>query len=328
MQRLPNEPAPLLGPRSRFARTFFLWEKGDSRPVNCHPEIVVILKKLMKRRTARDIYPNLPPITMTRLICPVKPEFRKKLDSILARAGGEEEFRRKVESAINLIDKNGEVDEHLMTLRAQIDIAKLPEIETWLDQAEQTGEHVVLYSPFRAIVNHLFNHRKKWGVIRGGMSDQEKSYNQRLFNEGKLNGIAITNSGATGINLPGPSDNPCLKMFRTSLDWSPATNDQVIKRIDRFAKKLAASGGINMNHKIQIYDFYFDHKVDEIVWTVIKKKRSILDSMGLRADVDKSKGAKKHYYDVGTASTGHNSSISAFGNGNKNQQNQRKRGRR
>ena len=74
-------------------------------------------------------------------------------------------------------------------------------------------------------------------------------------------------------------------MCRVSLDFSPAVNDQVIKRIDRAAKRIAR--GVSRAKPIRIIDCKCSHRVDEIVWNTLGQKQMVLDDIGLKSDVAK-----------------------------------------
>lgn len=306
MQALPKERMPLLGPRSRFGRTFFLWEKGNKRPVGAHNEIRAIIDDLTLRRTARDVCKELPPIRRKRVSLNPKPALVKRLDHFLSQCGGEQGLLNILEKAIEVHENGGDVDDYLMTLRVQIDMAKLPLLEEYVEMAENEGTSLVVFSPFRGPIEFL-EKRSGWGAIKGGMNARKKKAVQDAFNNGMIKYLGITTAGATGVNLPGPDDNPCFKMIRTSLDWSPAINAQVIKRIDRVAKKLAL--GIQNDASLQIYDLYLDHKIDHMVWKTLGAKRMVLDSLGLKEDVEKSQGADPNYFNIQEAPDHHNVNI-------------------
>ena len=306
MQRIPNERMPLIGPRSRFKKTFFLWESKNPRPVGSHPEIAEIINDLTFRRTARDVCDQLPPIRRKREVCDAKPAFVKKLDNFLSQCGGEQGLLNILEKAIEIHERTGDVDDYLMSLRVQIDMAKLPLLQRFVEDYENEGTPLVVYSPFRGIIE-ILQRRPGWGVITGGMGPHKKKAVQDAFNAGMIKYLGITSAAATGVNLPGPDDNPCFNMIRTSLDWSPAINAQVIKRIDRVAKKMASK--VKTTSSLYIIDLYLDHKIDHMVWKTLGAKRMVLDSLGLKEDVEKSKGADPNYFDVQAAPDHHQVNI-------------------
>lgn len=295
MQHIPGDRMPLLGPRSRFGRTFYKWEKGEKRAVGAEWELYEIIQMLAKRRTARDIYKELPPVIFNKREAYPDRKLAQQLDQFLAACGGEQRLVQILERAINVHENGGAVDDFLMALRAQIDMAKLPVLLETIETYETQGSHLVVFSPFRKMID-IIKQRPGWAAITGGMSGHEKQAVQRAFNEGTIKWLGITLAGATGVDLPGPDDEPCRNLIRTSLDWSPANNDQVVKRIDRFAKDLKRiKKGYNMAGNLQITDIYLKHRIDEIVWNVIHKKRRVLGELGFMADVDKGQRTQNYY---------------------------------
>lgn len=279
----------LLGPQMDFPKAFFDFTGGNRIADAAHGELMEIMNLTALRRTGRDVSDQLPPIRIKRVDVSIGDANVRDIDALMRHLGGDQKLAQlldKLEIAANLRVTGSHQREHLSQMRDELCMAKIPELYKLVNEFKENGEPVVVYSPFRGVIDVL--EERGWAVIHGGMSDAKKRIVTDSFNSGYVRYLAISDAAGTGINLQGPENLPCVNMIRVGLSFSPAVNNQVVKRIDRAASRLSRMERTGKPKPILIHDLVADNtRADIIVYNVLIAKNSLLDCMGLAMDIRK-----------------------------------------
>mgnify|MGYP001582166608 FL=1 len=192
------------------------------------PAIGPILKRVMLRRSREEVLPDLP--TKTRAILPVDIDrtTRELCDSA----------RTAIEAAgvslQQMVDEGkiaGAAFEAIARVRAALATAKIPAMMSLLDEYEDEGEPVVVFSAHRAPIQALA-HRPGWAQFTGETPPEERTRLVADFQAGKYKGLGATiQAGGMGITLT-----HAHHALFVDLDWTPAMNCQAEDRICRIGQ--------------------------------------------------------------------------------------------
>lgn len=214
------------------------------------PEARTTLERLMLRRRKSDVL-NLPPVMEA-----TRPVELGRADEIEI----DEAMRR---SGVRLDDIKAEAlaglatNPHIMTARRLLAAAKLPAVVEWIEECEDAGEPVVVFSAHRAPVDRLKG-RPGWRVITGDTPPAERAQIAAEMQAGRLKGVAGTIK-AMGVAIT--LTRPCLAAF-VDLEWTPGANQQARDRLVR----------IGQNRPVTVYRFVAEHDVDQRVAAILAEK--------------------------------------------------------
>lgn len=191
------------------------------------PEVPERLARVMLRRTKEEVLPQLPPRTFRTIRVDVAKELERACDDALIELGddlGEDLLDPELEESLPF--------KRISELRKKLAIAKFPVLVDLVDQYEEQAEPLVVFSAHRFGVDKL-GKREGWRKITGDEKDVERAESVRLFQEGKLKGIALTiKAGGTGLTLT-----RAAHMVFLDESFVPADNDQARDRIYRLGQK-------------------------------------------------------------------------------------------
>ena len=158
--------------------------------------------------------------------------------------------------------------------------AKLDRMEELVEEAIENGKKVVIFSNWTQITDAVFArlHKKyKVGQITGNTKDSERQEVVFQFQDTKSNAalhdrtyngidVLIGTIGAmgTGLNLFAGT----VEIFMDH-PWTRAAYDQAVDRCHR----------IGQNQNVTIYNLLCKDTIDERVWSIVKKKGQIADSL-------------------------------------------------
>lgn len=241
--------AELYGDYTRFVKLFggetdalgqTVWD-----PSAVHPQAMDPIRPYALRRTRAAVLPELPTKSYNTIQLGV-PEL-----ALPAMDRAWEEY----DSAIDALMARMENDAGMMSDRKRLATWKIPAMLSIVDQYENAGVPLVVFSAHRAPIEAL-TERQGWATIMGG--SVERDFAIDAFQRGQLRGLGCTiRSAGVGITLTRGAH--ALFVDR---EWTPPANVQAEDRLCR----------IGQTRGVSITDLVADHPVDRSVTKLLVEK--------------------------------------------------------
>jgi SNF2 family DNA or RNA helicase len=152
--------------------------------------------------------------------------------------------------------------EQIAEARAALAKAKMPMLRALLDESDEQGDCVLVFSCHRAPIDDLQG-RPGWAVITGDTPPTQRAALEAMFQEGQLRGLGLTiQAGGVALTLI-----RAAHAIFVDRHWTPTMNVQAEDRICR----------IGQNRGCLITDLVTDHALDRRVREVILKKQKLID---------------------------------------------------
>jgi len=210
------------------------------------PEVPERMRRVMLRRMKDDVLKDLPAKTYTLATIEGDAKVRKMADDLWTEFGGMLEA-----GMLPPFEKISEC-------RAKLSASRIPAMLSIVEDAEECGKPLVVFSAYKAPINALAE-REGWRVITGDVSADERQEIVEEFQAGKLKGVGLTiAAGGVGLTLTHASN-----VLFVDLDWTPALNWQAEDRVRRIGQKAAS---------IQIIRMVTDHPLDLRVHELLDQK--------------------------------------------------------
>lgn len=265
----PNELWSLLSTIGRAKQVFGDWMKfqrimgiGDFAGMAVDTsKVAEPLRETMLRRMKRDVLTQLPGKTIDTLTVELTATDRRNIDRVV------DELRSQgidLEAVISTISdtKGADLDiGTISTLRQLLAVAKVPATSELLDQLEDAGEPVVVFSAHRAPVA-VFGRRAGWATITGDTSPAERTKIEERFQRGELKGVAGT---ITAMGVAITLTRACNVIFNDP-EWVPALNEQGEDRVYRIGQSKPCTATY----------LVADHPIDELIQRCLTRKRKII----------------------------------------------------
>ena len=220
-------------------------------------EIQERLRRVTLRRMRVDVLPQLP--------VKVWSDYEVELDGACVRAC--EKFLKEQGKDVEYIIRKLQSDEldfkTMSVVRAAIATAKIPAMTKIVQDFEERGEPLVVFSAHRAPIDTL-EKRPGWAVITGDVSPDKRKEIEEKFQSGELKGVGLT-IRAGGVALTLVRANTALFVDR---DWKPTANAQAEDRLVRIGQKRG----------VIIMTLYGNHPLDERVTEVLEKKTRLISA--------------------------------------------------
>lgn len=227
------------------------------------PEVAPLLQRAMLRRERKNVLPDLP--------VKVWEEYDTgKPDAVAAAAADviTDALSRKgvaledVEELSDLLDEGeGITLGELSAARAALAKSKIPFLLELVEDFEEAGEPIVVFSAHRAPIEKL-GERKGWAVIMGGVASDKRTQIEDAFQKGQLKGLAATiDAGGVGITLTRAAH--CIFVDK---EWTPALNAQAEDRLCR----------IGQTRGVVIHTLIADHPLDRRVNALLDWKAKLI----------------------------------------------------
>lgn len=226
------------------------YEWGEPKPAASER-----LGSFMLRRTRAEVLPDLP--TKTYQVHEVTVSKKGLLG---------QDFRYLDGWSDEKVQRESEEDGSLFSIRCELAEAKHVALGELLDFFADENEPVVVFSCYRAIVDHL-GRLPGWAKVTGDCSTRERDLAVRAFQDGKLAGIAGTLT-AMGVGLTLTRAAHCIFVDRA---FTPAENLQGEDRLCR----------IGQDRGVVVHLLQSKHPVDQRVEAILKKKSRMLESVDL-----------------------------------------------
>lgn len=218
-----------------FTRTSTYGQRNKPRP-DMLAELRALIANNSIRRTFEDVGVELPPIFLTTTLVDGDSE---QIRAMLAGAPGLEQ------AIINAVNQGGLSfldSQHIATLRRLIGEAKaIPYAEMLLEElaSDPTQKFVVMGISRDALitVRDALARKHIWSVlVQGGVSESARVQAIEAFQANPNCRVFIGNMRAAGTGLTLTAS---ARIDILESDWSPAVNDQAIKRIRRIGQTRA-----------------------------------------------------------------------------------------
>jgi SNF2 family DNA or RNA helicase len=282
----PNEYASQLEILGRLKDNFGQWN------VSGHSHLDELNERLRGtcyiRRTKDQVLSELPPVIHSKLLVEggstaMKEYVKAEKDILLyiaerARQLALEQGKPSYGAAIAAMIR-AEANEHLVRLSVLRKIAakaKMEVVEEWINARIENGKKVVVAAHHRDVVDEI---ARKYGNLRiqGGMAVEEVEENKRRFQTESVESAPVMvlsiQAAKTGHTLTAAEE--CLFV---ELPWTPADVDQTYSRLHRLGQK----GSVTATYMLT------SGTIDEEIYEIIEKKRSVVDAAVDGGEVDNS----------------------------------------
>lgn len=204
------------GEKVPVSASAFKWVFGKPSP-----QVPTLLRKLMLRRLKSGVLKDLPAKTYQDILVEVSSQKLIKKSNVILN---DIKDLKPNDPLPNFTD--------FSKVRAELASDRIPALIEILDNFEEAGEPVVVFSAHKAPIDAL-RKRVGWEVITGEENHEERAFIVKLFQEGKLEGVGLTiKAGGVGLTLTRAS-----KMIFVDREWNPALNTQAEDRICRIGQQ-------------------------------------------------------------------------------------------
>lgn len=228
-----------------------VWGFADSEVKGC-------MRRVMLRRTKLDVANDLPAKSREVREVPLEKDGEKLINDVVRRMLKE---GQDIDDILANLEK-GIAFEAISAIRAACALAKLPAVEAIVEEYEESGEPLIVFSAHRAVIDTIAA-REGWGRITGDETPEQKTAVEEAFQAGKLRGVAATiKAGGVAITLT----RACNAVF-VDQAWTPADNVQAEDRIFR----------IGQTRPVTITVLQAAHPIDERVTDLLLTKTRLYE---------------------------------------------------
>jgi SWI/SNF-related matrix-associated actin-dependent regulator 1 of chromatin subfamily A len=214
------------------------------------PEVPERLRRVMLRRRKEEVLKDLPALRYQDLVLDdLDAELQTSLDDAW------DEWQ---DSTLDKLPDFSQFSE----LRRQLAESRIPRLLELVEQYEEAGEPLVVFSAHRAPVEVLTK-REGWAAILGGTPAQERHRIVQDFQNGYLRGLALTiTAGGFGLTLTKASH-----VLFVDLSWTPGENSQALDRVRRIGQQA---------NSILCTRLVSRHPLDQHVLKLISSKEAMI----------------------------------------------------
>ena len=146
---------------------------------------------------------------------------------------------------------------------------KLDMLEEVVSEAVEGGHRILVFSQFTTMLGHIGERLKTLGItyfyLDGSTPALERIHLVKSFNDGTTPVFLISlKAGGTGLNLTGAD-----MVIHFDPWWNPAVEDQATDRAYRLGQK----------NNVQVLKFITKNTVEEKIYKLQEKKKSLIDQM-------------------------------------------------
>lgn len=231
-------------------------------------EVAERIRRVALRRMRAEVLPELPTKTYNEIVVDIKDKKTlKECDKFVKSLGGAAALEE-------MVSHDKLKFELISSIRASLATAKIPAMMALVEDFEEQGEPLVVFSAHRAPVD-LLAKRPGWRVITGDTPADERADIETAFQAGELKGVASTiKAGGVAITLT----KAAFSIF-VDREWTPALNAQAEDRICR----------IGQTRGCQIIILVADHILDQRMTELLTRKQKLIsasvDASAVRDDV-------------------------------------------
>lgn len=229
------------------------------------------------------------------------PALEDILQGKLARLEAEDDGEEIEEHSFDFVDQIREDIESLVERAKRLD-PKDPKAEAFMrvvtDKLSMPRNKVLVFSTFRHTLRYLVGKLTgadiRFGLVHGGISDEDRATLRRRFSLPKEDADAIDVLLSSEVGCEGLDFQFCDCLINFDLPWNPMRIEQRIGRIDRYGQKSEAVGIFNLvtpgTIDAEIYDRclsrigVFQHAIggnEEILGDITKELHNIAENFTL-----------------------------------------------
>jgi SWI/SNF-related matrix-associated actin-dependent regulator of chromatin subfamily A-like protein 1 len=243
----------------QVSRKMKVWKWGEPPP-ELQSEREAAFARFALRRMKKEVLPWLPEKRREFVTVDLESD-DGEIDAML---GLNYDTQWGEERLIRAMNNPSSVDfSTLSTVRALLAEEKLAAAMEIVEQFEEAGEPLVVFSVHREVINRI-GRRKRWGRILGGTPIDQRSNLCDAFQNGKLKGLACT-IAAAGIGITLTAGANVLFIDR---DFTPALNRQAEDRCYRNGQR----------RKVRVMILVTSHPVDLRVEEILTRKEALEQS--------------------------------------------------
>jgi SNF2 family DNA or RNA helicase len=218
-------------------------------------EIVERMQRVSLRRMRRDVLKDLPPKLYQSLPVEIDASTLKACESFLREQG------KSVDEIVRLLAEEKFPIQLMSRIRAALATAKIPAMLELVEDNEERGEPLIVFSAHRAPIDTLAK-RPGWAVITGDTSVDKRGEIERDFQAGKYLGIGLTiQAGGVAITLTHAHE----ELF-VDRAFTPAENAQAEDRAARIGQRLG----------VIVKTLVGNHALDERVTEILIAKTRLI----------------------------------------------------
>lgn len=221
----------------RFKRMLWDYSKRDPEEIRRRASSVLFI------RQKREVLKQLPNIIESVIPVNLKEKWKKELNTL--------------SSAKKLLQNTSSPDFlKYMKLKKALALEKFDALIESVEEYKEIGKPIVVFSCFTDPINAL-GKRAKWRSITGETSSKDRSLYEKEFNEGLLEGLAISiGAGSTALSLTGGDTTLML-----DLSLTPGLNYQARMRTDRISKHQDSLTYVHF-----VSDHPFEQEMFDLIW--------------------------------------------------------------
>ena len=216
----------------------------------------------MMRRLKKDVLAELPPKTRQMIPIPrgavsssVLHDSDDIMEIIKKQAGSWEDVMK-------MLKTKPEVFEKLAKARHQLGVSKIPMAISFIEDALENEDKVVVFAHHRDVVEAIGEHFKGSVSLYGGMSIKERDYAISEFNTNPDCKVFVGSVSAAGMGINLQKSGCSVAIF-VEIDWRPAYNIQAEDRIHR----------VGQTNNVLIYNLIVDDTLDGYIAEKVLNKQ-------------------------------------------------------
>jgi SWI/SNF-related matrix-associated actin-dependent regulator of chromatin subfamily A-like protein 1 len=221
------------------------------------------LRKVAMRRRRAEVLPQMPRKFYRTVYCELPAQVTSMCEELTQVM---ERNRMSFDDLVELVWGGRESFEgfSLPELRKALAMAKIAPLLEHVEEAEEQGEPLVVFSAHRAPLEVL-QEREGWRIITGATSSVQRQKIAEEFQAGVLKGVGASIKAA-GVAITLTKAHQCLFVDR---DWTPANNSQAEARLQR----------IGQEQNVLVTNLVCDHAVDSHVTRVLMTKQRLIEEV-------------------------------------------------
>lgn len=229
-----------------------------------------MLRRVMLARRRESVLQDIPP-----KIWEVETVTIPEGTMVILNKAAEEAYNKGIrfnDPSVDLSKIQHMMFEQFSAIRAAVADATTGAVVEWVEQFEEAGEPVVVFSAHRKPVE-VIGTRPGWAIINGDTPPEKRTAIEDAFQKGQLKGIAAT-IAAGGVAITLTKSHRCAFV---DLDWTPALNKQAEDRLCRFGQTRG----------VIVTRFVADHPMTVHILENLAQKQAVIEKTvdAARADM-------------------------------------------
>tara|TARA_Y100000310_G_scaffold335368_1_gene417242 strand:+ start:519 stop:2087 length:1569 start_codon:yes stop_codon:yes gene_type:complete len=226
------------------------------------PEVRERLQRVARRRTRKQVLPQLPDKVYKPLTVEIDREAVKLCNELVERLENWDEIIHAIAGSKSTKDAKIAFEE-FSAVRRELASAKTPAMLKIVEDYEDSQTPLVVFSAHTAPIEAV-TEREGWACITGEVNPEKRQDIVRRFQAGELKGVGLTiQAGGVGLTLTHAHN----ALFVDQM-WTPADNMQAEDRVCR----------IGQDKGVIITQLVANHKMDQHLHKVLSRKTELIEA--------------------------------------------------